>query len=299
MTKKTPTDEQRLLGRLDRARDEASLSESEALAMLKEDGVDVEAEFKLLLTGLRERQEADRKQRLAAAENAYRATEPRKQSDAPRRTRDENVARVRELQQKHPELTAHHYDLKQMSEDDLQSLVEQLNELEADEEPEMAIVIKDVPPGHHWGWFSREDPRMHIQTVDKEHRNRYKVWLEVRGQRAFEIEKLIPSDVEQTLRAEVVARRAELETAWISHMINKQWIAMQVVNGMITLRLYPGTKHEFSRQIDLAKHVPKHAAAITATDLELSQDPVAVVVWPRKPAAQQEHIDLTDIVFVD
>ncbi len=308
MVKKSPTDEQRLLGRLDRGRDEAPLSEDEAKAMLTEDGVDVEAEFKLFAEKLVERQEAERKSRLdqqeaerksrfAAAERAYHESASRNRVSSPR-SRAENLALVRSHQERHPELTAHHHQLRHMSDDDLQSLVDQLNELEGDE-AEMAIVIKDVPPGHNWGWFSREDPRMHVQTVDKAHLNRYKVWLEERGRRVFQVDKSIPSDVENRLRDEVEAHRSELDAAWISHMINKGWITFIVANRRITLRVYPGTAHEFTRQIDLDEHVPRHAATMTGTDVELSQDPVAVVIWPRKPPAQQEHIDLTDIVFED
>lgn len=309
MDKKSPTPEQRLLGRLDRASDEAQLSEADAKALLKEDGVDIEAEKKLFATQLAERQrverkkreelqEAERKSRLAAAENAYRESVGRQRAVGPRRTREENMAIVRALQQRHTELTAHHHDLRHMSDDDLQSLVDQLNELEG-ADTEMAIVIKDVPPGHNWGWFSREDPRMHVQTVDKTHLNRYKVWLEERGHRVFLAEKTLPPDVERQLRDEIKARRSEIDAAWISHMINKGWITLSVVSGVITLRVYPGTKHEFTRQIDLHQHVPRHAANIGPADVELSQDPVAVVVWPRKPSDQQEHIDLTDVVFDD
>lgn len=309
MTKKSPSEEQRLLGRLDRGRDDAQLTEADATAQLKEDGVDVEAEFKLFAKRLIERQqverksrneqqEAERKNRIAAAEQAYREVLARPRQSSPRRSREENMARVRALQSQHPELTAHHFDLKAMSEDDLQSLVDQLNELEGDE-TEMAIVISDVPPGHNWGWFSREDPRMHVQTVDRAHLNRYKVWLEERGRRVFQIEKQLPPDVESKLRAEVDANRPALDAAWISHMINKRWISVTVANGVVMLRVYPGTAHEFTRQIDLHQHVPRHANSIEPTDIELSQDPVAVVIWPRKPAEQQEHIDLTDIVFQD
>lgn len=307
MTKKSPTYEQRLLGRLDRARDEAPLSEAEAIALLKEEGVDFKAEFDHFAKRLIERQQAERKSRLAlqeaerksrlsVVENAYRNSVAWIRESTPRRSRQENMTFVRAHQQRHPELTVHHRDLQSMSDDDLQSLVDQLNELEGDE-TEMAIVIKDVPPGHNWGWFSREDPRMHIQTVDKAHMNRYKIWLEERGRRVFQVDKQFPPTIETQLRAEVEARRAEIDAAWISHMINKRWITLAVANGVVMLRVYPGTAHEFTRQIDLHHHVPRHAANVTTADVELSQDPVAVVVWPHKPPEQQEHIDLTDVVF--
>ena len=35
------------------------------------------------------------------------------------------------------------------------------------------IILRSVPAGFSWGWFTREDPRMHLQTVDSKNRNRY------------------------------------------------------------------------------------------------------------------------------
>jgi len=46
----------------------------------------------------------------------------------------------------------------------------------------MAVIIRNVPPTYNWGWFSREDPRMHVQTVDRVHLHlNYKIWLEREG----------------------------------------------------------------------------------------------------------------------
>src|SRR5262245_41133279 len=65
----------------------------------------------------------------------------------------------------------------------------------------MPNIIRDVPPGHNWGWYSREDPRMHIQSTDGLHD--YKVWLETRGQRGFEPEGKIPAKILKALQKEV------------------------------------------------------------------------------------------------
>lgn len=133
MTKQPPTDAQRLVFRFERARDEAPLSESEARDVLDELGIDVDGEFKRMMAGLQEREETARRQRLADADNSYRQllAEPRKPGR--RRTPTEDRARVRELQARHPEMSAHHHDLTHMSDEDLASLVEHLEALEDDE----------------------------------------------------------------------------------------------------------------------------------------------------------------------
>ena len=47
----------------------------------------------------------------------------------------------------------------------------------------MPVIIRNVPPGFNWGWYSREDPCMHVQTLDGPE---YKIWLEEAGKRVFE-----------------------------------------------------------------------------------------------------------------
>ncbi|MCE9580091.1 MAG: hypothetical protein K8W52_43650 [Deltaproteobacteria bacterium] len=131
MTKQPLTDEQRLILRFERARDEAPMSEPEARALLGEVGVDVDAEFKLLMEHVRDRDETARLEMLANAEVAYRQALSQPRMPARRRSRTENQAAVRSMQARHPRLSAHHHDLTHMSDDDLASLVEQLEELEA------------------------------------------------------------------------------------------------------------------------------------------------------------------------
>ena len=73
------------------------------------------------------------------------------------------------------------------------------------------IILRSVPTGFNWGWFSREDPRMHLQTVDRKHEGRYKVWLEKNGKRIFEPEGSIPGKVLKALQAEVTQLRDEID----------------------------------------------------------------------------------------
>jgi acyl-CoA thioesterase len=132
MTKQPPTDEQRLILRFERARDEAPMSEAEAREFLGELGVDVDAEFRLLMKNVTAQEEADRLQELADAEAEYQRHQVRPKGPTHRRSRPENQARIRAQQARHPELSAHHHDLTHMSDDDLASLADQLEELEAD-----------------------------------------------------------------------------------------------------------------------------------------------------------------------
>src|ERR1022692_1949001 len=32
--------------------------------------------------------------------------------------------------------------------------------------PKMTVILRGLPKGFDWGWYSREDPRMHLQIVD-------------------------------------------------------------------------------------------------------------------------------------
>lgn len=122
-----------MLARLERARDDASLSETEAREMLEEDGIDVDAEFKLLLEGIATRHETERRKHLTDAEHAYRLLDSSTRP-APTRNRIENMARIGAHQRRHPELTANFHDLTHMSDHDLQTLVEELDELAGDGE---------------------------------------------------------------------------------------------------------------------------------------------------------------------
>src|SRR5262245_45650558 len=85
------------------------------------------------------------------------------------------------------------------------------------------IVLRSVPTGFNWGWFSREDPRMRLQTVDKKNGNRYKVWLEKDGKRVFEPVGNIPAKILKALEARVKEQRRHIEGRWVDLMIDNRW----------------------------------------------------------------------------
>src|SRR4051812_3493036 len=86
---------------------------------------------------------------------------------------------------------------------------------------EMPAILRNVPPGYDWGWFSREDPRMHLQTVDERHKNDYKVWLESTGRRIVELATEVPSKVFKALQAAIASKRQTIEDHWVSFMIRQ------------------------------------------------------------------------------
>jgi hypothetical protein len=123
----------------------------------------------------------------------------------------------------------------------------------------MPTLIRNVA-GHNWGWFSQEDQRMHLQTVEAEARsgpNKAKIWLESKGKRIFE---LATGDISgpdlKRLKAKVDSERSILEAKWISLMIHHEWIKAELEGHIVVVTAYPNTHNKFSRKLDLKKFYP-------------------------------------------
>lgn len=171
------------------------------------------------------------------------------------------------------------------------------------------IILRHVPKGYSWGWFSREDPRMHLQTVDARHRNEYKVWLEKQGRRVFEPVGTIPSKVLTALEAEVGTERIRVEAQWISLMIANDWMTFTMRGSVVTLIAYPGFPGgRFTRRVDLADYLqgiysprsqmwPK--IPVTAAEVALNAEIAALEIWPHKDESQRYHISLPEILWQD
>ena|SRR5438309_4697855 len=115
---------------------------------------------------------------------------------------------------------------------------------------DMAIILRDRPPTYDWGWFSREEPRMHLH--DKDHRRlHYKIWLEKAGRRALEPEPGIPAKVLKVLQAEILEQRERIEAYWASFMIKNDWLKVALSGTTIILYAYPNLPNHFERTIDL------------------------------------------------
>src|SRR5205814_1169423 len=128
-----------------------------------------------------------------------------------------------------------------------------------------------VPPGHKWGWYSREDPRMHLQSVDEQHA--YKVWLEEKGQKCFDPVGKIPAKVLKPLREAVEERRQLIADNWVRFMLDNGWLALHIALPRLTLVAYPSFPGKFVREIDLTTWLnPKLLATLTPDIIELNRE---------------------------
>lgn len=172
----------------------------------------------------------------------------------------------------------------------------------------MATILKGVPKGFDWGWFSREDPRMHLQVIDDEHKHlHYKVWLENRGRRIFEPEGSVPGKVLQALRAKLESERERIEILWTGLMVQCKWIAAALHGTIVTLTAYPKVPgSRFTRAVDLKEHLPGiydpsypvyPKEEIRPEDIFIRRDPLALGIWPKKSEEEQVHIGLPEILW--
>jgi hypothetical protein len=164
----------------------------------------------------------------------------------------------------------------------------------------MAVILRDVPGGYNWGWFSREDSRMHLQTVDDVHRNLYKVWLEKKGTRLFEAAGPVPAKVLKKLQAEVARLRRHLEGRWASFMITNRWLELNVALPEAALTAYPGTTHRFTRKVNLQDWFsPEAYAKIRPADVFLNEEMGALSIFRDVPEDRRHDFDLSPILWRD
>ncbi len=171
------------------------------------------------------------------------------------------------------------------------------------------IILRSIPKDFNWGWFTREDPRMHLQTVDSKHRNQYKVWLERNGKRVFEPLGNIPAKVLKALEAEVTEERVRIEAQWIEMMIQYDWLTVQLRDREVMLTAYPqfpGAR--FIRTFDIADHLPAlynpssqltGKSPVKPEEIGLNAEVAAVEVYPQKHESKRPHISLPEILWQD
>ena len=173
----------------------------------------------------------------------------------------------------------------------------------------MTVILRGVPKGFDWGWFTREDPRMHLQTVDRKNRNRYKVWLEKDGKRVFEPVGIVPAKILKSLEAEVAKLRRHIEGRWTDLMIENGWLILGMSGRMVTLTAYPAVPGaRFVRTFDIADYFParydpnsqiKDKTPIKPDDLVLNEELAAIEVWPQREESLRHHIFLPTILWKD
>jgi hypothetical protein len=173
----------------------------------------------------------------------------------------------------------------------------------------MTVILRGVPKGINWGWYSREDPRMHLQVVDGKNPGRYKVWLERDGSRIFEPIGKIPGKALKALEAEVENSRRYVEARWTNLMIDNDWLTLRMSGREVTVTAYhafPGAR--FVRTFDIADYFPARynpnslitdKTPIKPEDLALNKEMAAIEVWPHKEESLRQHIFLPPILWKD
>ena len=163
----------------------------------------------------------------------------------------------------------------------------------------MAVILRNVAH-HNWGWFSREDPRMHLQTVDENSLrgpSKTKVWLEAKGKRTFELAEgtLSGSDLKR-LQQQVDAVRAQIETKWAVFMIKNGWLKVDVQGQIIVLKAYPNSRNTFTRTIDLKEEYPGVDWLKSKVYADLDETIGMIAVGLEKEKDDRVHIHL-DVVL--
>lgn len=163
----------------------------------------------------------------------------------------------------------------------------------------MPAIIRNVPPGHHWGWYSREDPRMHLQSVDRQHR--HKVWLEDKGKRVFEPEGKIPARVLKSLREAVSEERQRIEDNWVDLMLDLGWLVMHVNLPNVNLVAYGNTPNKFTRKIDLSDWLePEQIAILTPEIITLDREMAALRLWATRTGIRVPYdVRLSTLLWKD
>lgn len=167
---------------------------------------------------------------------------------------------------------------------------------------DMAVIIRGVPPTFNWGWFSREDQRMHLQTVDRAHVGlHYKIWLESKGRRVFEPEPGIPAKVLKAVQTTIDTERERIEAEWAAFMIRKGWLQVRFANGIITLNAYPRSPNHFERTLELRELIPNEDVAkkVTDKDVGLNEELACLELFPQRPEGMRDHEPLWKMLWVD
>lgn len=165
---------------------------------------------------------------------------------------------------------------------------------------EMAVILRDVPTGFNWGWFSREDQRMHLQTLDSKNFGRYKVWLERKGKRVIEPDGPLPAKVLKKLEIEIQRLRRHIEGRWTNFMIRHDWIRLHVALPEVVLTAYPDTPNKITRKVDLSQWFsPETYRKIRPDDVFLNQELPALSVFKDQPEDLRDDFYLPEILWVD
>lgn len=167
--------------------------------------------------------------------------------------------------------------------------------------PQGSRIAMPAVAGYHWGFYSREEPRMHLQVIDRQHAKLgYKVWLERDGKRVFEPAGPIPARILKSLKAAVEKGPASVEAEWVHLMIDLHWLTVAVNAPFVTLTAYPRTPNQFARTVDLSPYLsPETAVQLERKDVGLNSEFAVIEIWPWKPESQRPFIPIAPILWQD
>lgn len=176
----------------------------------------------------------------------------------------------------------------------------------------MAAVLRNVSK-RDFGFFTREDQRMHLQTVDDgRSRPKVKVWLEEKGRRIFQPAEdgkgsFRAADFAK-LKERVEAERTDIEREWLRLMVKQAWITAKLYGSDVVLTAYPHTHNSFQRILDLKKEFPgaysigvhpRWDSDAVQIKVDLLQGPVALAVGLEEDPESRDFVRLTDLIFED
>jgi hypothetical protein len=173
----------------------------------------------------------------------------------------------------------------------------------------MAVILPNVPKGVNWGWYSRGDTRMHLQTTDSKKLSAYKVWLEAEGKRDFEPTSKIPSKVLKQLENAVAENRRNIEGRWVNFMIAQEWIELHMSGTLITVIAYPHVPgSRFTRTVDLVEWLPGiynpesqmwPKTPVQPEEVGLNGEMAAIEIYKQKDESLRHHFFLPTILWKD
>lgn len=164
----------------------------------------------------------------------------------------------------------------------------------------MPVIVRNTPPGYNWGWYSCEEPRMHLQTVDDKHVGVYKIWLEEHGRRICEAADKIPSKVFKSIQAAIARNRMHIEDRWVRFAIRQGWMEAHLAAPNVSVVVYPNTPNAFTRIIDLTPHLLlREIQALRPEDVTLSPEMGSLQIWPWRPEDERQDIHLSRELWQD
>lgn len=124
----------------------------------------------------------------------------------------------------------------------------------------MAVLLRGVSR-HDWGFYSREDERLHIQTVDSasyKGRRKAKVFLEEQGKRVFLVDMvgdMTRSEFKDLLH-EVQERSDEIEHSWVEDLEETGKLTIALRGDEVLLTVFPGTHNKRVVPVSLRELFP-------------------------------------------